>query len=135
MTDSNPDDIDRLFARLERAPVPPNFTEVVVARTVKNARAALAWPWLVAGVLAMALLGTAGYLAGQSLAASDGLDVLEALLGDTSLLTIAPGDVLAAVGEVMPWRLVALAGVSAVLMIWAAGRVVSRAPTAVRSQA
>ncbi|HET6318534.1 MAG TPA: hypothetical protein VFG86_18930 [Chloroflexota bacterium] len=122
------DDIDRLFARLERAAAPANFSAQVLARTVGRPRTVLAWRWLIAGILAMALLGMAGYLAGASLASSDGLEVLEMLVGDAGLLTTAPGDVLAAIGEMMPWRVVALAGASAALLIWAAGRVISRSP-------
>ncbi len=122
------DDVDRLFAQLERAAAPADFSAQVLARAVGRPRTVLAWPWLIAGILAMALLGLAGYLAGVSLASSDGLDVLEMLLGDTSLLTTAPGDVLEAIGEVMPWRAVALAGASAALLVWAAGRVISRWP-------
>jgi hypothetical protein len=133
MNADDPDDIDRLFARLERAPVPEDFTTRVLART--RPTTSLAWPWAIAGLLAMALLGTAGYLAGETLAATDGLDVLEALLGDYGLLTTAPGDVLAALTEVIPWRLVAVAGASAALMVWAAGRVVSRTPRPAHSRA
>jgi hypothetical protein len=120
------DDIDRLFARLERAAVPADFTARVAARTVPPP--AVVWPWAFAGLLAVVLLGVAGYLAGVSLASSSGLDVIELLLGDTSLLATAPGDVLAALGEVMPWQLVALAGASAVLLVSAAGRVFFRSP-------
>jgi hypothetical protein len=127
LSTEHPDDIDRLFARLERAPVPEDLTRRVLAQTVARSsqRAVFAWPWLVAGLAAMAILTVAGYLLGANLAASDGLDVLEALLGDLSLIATAPGDVLAALGEVMPWRLLALAGVSAALMIWATGRLVA----------
>src|SRR2546423_1099678 len=102
------DDIDCLFTRLDRAPLPDGFTAQVLARTSAAPRRPLVWPWLLAGLAAMALLGVAGYLAGQSLASSDGLELLEAILGDTSLLISAPGDALAAIGEVIPWRIVGL---------------------------
>src|ERR671914_509462 len=92
------DDIDRLFARLDRVPPPPDLAARVVARTQAQTRATVAWPWLLAGVTAMAVLGVAGYLAGQTLAATDGLDIIEALLGDYGLLVAAPDDVLAALG-------------------------------------
>jgi hypothetical protein len=123
-----PDDIDRLFARLERSPAPADLSARVLARTVARPRTAVAWPWLIAGLLAIALLGVAGYLAGASLAASDGFDVIEMLLGDIGVLTTAPGDVLAAVGEILPWRVLALALASAAVLVWAAGRAVSRSP-------
>jgi len=130
----HPDDVDRVFARLERGAVPESLTARVLAQTVnrERARAALAWPWLVAGLGALALLSVTGYALGASLAASDGLDVLGALFGDLGLLTIAPGDVVAALGEVVPWGLVGLAGLSAACLIWAAGKVVVPAPAPLR---
>src|SRR5580765_5427291 len=119
-----PDDLDRLFARLEHAPVPEDFTARVLFQTVDRSRSVahteLAWPWLVAGLGALALLGVTGYSLGASLAASDGLDVLGALFGDFGLLLTAPGDVVAALGEVVPWSLVVVAGLSAAFLVWAA---------------
>jgi hypothetical protein len=46
--------------------------------------------------------------------------------GDLALLTTAPGDVLAALREVIPWGLVAVAGLGALLLTLAAGNLVSR---------
>jgi hypothetical protein len=126
------DDVDRLFSRLERAAVPDDLTARVLASTVARTeatRAVLAWPWMVAGLAALGLLALAGYQLGASLATSDGLELVTALLFDLALLTNAPGDVFAALGEVIPWGLVAVAGLSAGLLILAAGNVVSRAPT------
>jgi hypothetical protein len=125
--DDADDDLDRLFARLEHAPVPDDLTARVLANTVArdDARAALAWPWLVAGLGALALLVLAGYQLGASLAASDGLTLIEAIFTDIGLLATAPGDVLAALNEVVPWPLVWLAGLSTVLLVWAAGKVVA----------
>jgi len=121
------DDIDRLFARLDRAPAPDDLTARVLART-SGTRAVLAWPWMIASLAALGVLCIAGYELGASLASSDGIELLTAIFGDLGLLTTAPGDVLAALGEVVPWTLVALAGVSAALLILAAGNVVSHAP-------
>lgn len=125
-----PDDLDRLFARLERAPVPDDLTARVLASTVGRSapQAVLAWPWLVALVGALAMLALAGYQLGVSLAATDGLDVVEAVFGDLGLLATAPGDVLAALGDVVPWGMVALAALSAALLVWAAGHVIAVAP-------
>ena len=43
-----PDDVDRLFARLERAAVPGDFAARVLATSRPTTRPVLAWPWLVA---------------------------------------------------------------------------------------
>src|SRR4051794_30519103 len=125
------DDVDRLFSRLDRAPVPDDLTARVLASTVARTdatHAVLAWPWMVAGLAALGLLALAGYQLGASLATTDGLELVTALLLDVSLLTTAPGDVFAALGEVIPWGLLAVAGLSAGLLILAAGNVVARAP-------
>jgi hypothetical protein len=82
---------------------------------------------MAAGLAALALLTASGYQVGISLAATDGLDLLPALLGDTSLLATAPGDVLAALEELLPLPLVAIACVSAAILIWTAGKVGSHA--------
>lgn len=127
-----PDDVDRLFARLERAPVPEDLTARVLASTVARpeARSVLAWPWVVAGLAAMAMLMLAGYQLGASLATSDGLAVVEAVLTDVGLLATAPGDVLAALSEVVPWPLVWLAGLSTLLLVWTAGKIVTQPSSA-----
>jgi hypothetical protein len=124
------DDVDRLFARLDRAPAPDDLTARVLASTVARgeaARAVLAWPWLLAGVVALGLLTLTGYQLGASLAMSDGLELVAALIDDFGLLTSAPGDVVAALGEAIPWSLVVLAGGSAGLLIVAAGHIVASA--------
>ena len=131
------DDIDRLFARLDRAVVPDELTTRVLASTVGPAdatRAVFAWLWLAAGLAALALLCVAGYQLGVSLAANDGLELISAILDDLGLVATAPGDVLVAIGEVIPWSLVALAGGSAVLLILAAGNIVSRGPASLRTR-
>jgi hypothetical protein len=131
------DDLDRVFARLDRAAVPEDLTARVLASTVARAdatRAVLAWPWLVAGLAALSLLSVAGYQLGVSLAATDGLELVSAILDDLGLVATAPGDVLAALSEVIPWSLIALAGLSAALLILAAGHIVSRGPASLRTR-
>jgi hypothetical protein len=123
------DDIDRLFAHLDRAPVPTDLTARVLASTVGRANAAqtvLVWPWMLACLAALGVLAIAGYELGASLASSDGLDLVSAVFGDFGLLTRAPGDVLAAIGEVIPWTVLGMAGLSAALLILAAGNVRAR---------
>ena len=123
MTSQPPDDLDRLFGHLERAPAPPGLTARVLASTVgRRVAHQVIWPWCLAVLLGLMGLSVAGYLVGANLAASDGLDLLVGVLADVSLLTAAPGDVLAALGEVVPWPLLGLAAVSAVLLTWASGR-------------
>jgi hypothetical protein len=132
-----PDDVDRMFARLDRAPVPEDLTARVLSSTVERTnatRAVLAWPWMVASLLALGVLTVAGYELGASLATSDGLQLFGAVLTDFGLLETAPGDVLAALTEVVPWTLVVLAGVSAALLVLAAGNVVSRGHGALRAR-
>ena len=129
------DDVDRLFARLERAPVPDDLTARVLAHTVAKtsaARTVLAWPWMLAGFGALVALSLAGYQLGVSLAASDGLELVSAIFGDLGLVATAPGDVMDALNEVVPWALVVTAGLSAALLILAAGHVVSRVPAPLR---
>jgi len=131
------DDVDRLFARLDRQAVPDDLTARVLSSTVARtnaARAVLAWPWMVAGLAALGVLTIAGYQLGASLATSDGLELLAAVFGDLGLLETAPGDVLAALGEIIPWTLVVMAGVSAALLILAVGNVVSRVPDTIRTR-
>ena len=131
------DDVDRLFARLERAPVPEALTARVLASTVARTNATrmvLAWPWMMAVLAALGLLCLAGYQLGASLAATDGLELVGALFDDLGLFTTAPGDVVAALGEVIPWSLVALAVVGAGLLVLAAGHVVSRTPAPQQSR-
>jgi hypothetical protein len=130
------DDVDRLFARLDREPVPEDLTARVLASTVartETARAMLAWPWMLAGLAALGLLTLTGYQLGASLATSDGLELVSALVQDFGLFTTAPGDVVAALGEVIPWTLVLLAGLSAGLLILAVGNIVSRTSTSMRT--
>jgi hypothetical protein len=127
--DHGADDVDRLFARLEHAPVPHDLTARVLASTVARnttPRAVFAWPWIVAGLAAAGLLTITGYQLGASLAANDGLELLAGIVDDLGLVATSPGDVLAALGEVVPWGLLVLACVSATTLNLAAGKLVSR---------
>ena len=118
---TEPDDADRLFARLEAAPVPPQFTRGVLARTVGRPHP---WPWLMAGLASLVLLALAGHQLGADLANGEGLELIEAIIGDVSLIATAPGDILAALTDVVPWGLVLVAGLSAACVTWVVGRVV-----------
>jgi hypothetical protein len=134
---SDLDDVDRLFARLERAPVPDDLTARVLNSTIARTnatRAVLAWPWMVAGLAALGVLTIAGYQLGASLATTDGLELVAAVFGDFGLVATAPGDVFAAFGEIIPWTLVVMAGVSAALLILAVGNIVSRVSVSPRAR-
>lgn len=124
------DDVDRLFARLDRPAAPPDLTARVLARTVHAAPAPVQdtrlWPWVLAAFAAIALLAFSGYEIGVLMASSDGLDVLTAVTGDLSIWSLAPGDALAAVVEVIPWPLVGLAGACAAALVWLSGEIASR---------
>ena len=126
-----PDDVDRVLARLQRAPVPDDLTARVLASTVARpeARLVVDWPWMLAGVCALGLLALAGYQLGMALAASDGLALIDAIFNDLGLLATAPGDVLAALSQVVPWPLIVMAGLSAGLLVWASGRLVAHPST------
>jgi hypothetical protein len=128
--DDAPDDVDRLFARLEPVRAPADLTARVLANTVARGEPAtiVLWPWLVATLGALAALVAAGYLVGAQLATSEGLALVEAVFGDASLLTGAPGDVLAAIAQLMPSGLVVLTLGSAALVVWSAGHLVSVRP-------
>src|SRR2546427_13293646 len=79
------DDVDRLFARLDRAPVPAALTARVLASTVARSsatRTVLAWPWMIAVVAAFALLSLAGYQIGASMAARNGPELVVTLFDD-----------------------------------------------------
>jgi hypothetical protein len=135
--DNAADDVDRLFARLERAPAPDDLAARVLASTVARkhaSRAVFAWPWIVAGLVALGLLTIAGYQLGASLASNDGLDLLAGIAGDLGLVATSPGDVLAALGEVVPWSLIVLACLSATMLNLAAGKFMSRPQAPLRSR-
>jgi hypothetical protein len=134
------DDLDRLFlTRLERASVPDDLMARVLASTVVRAevaRSVFAWPWIVAGLVALGVLVVAGYQLGVTLAMSGAVELFVVMFDDLGLVLTAPGDVAAAVTELIPWGLVGVAGLCAGLLILAAGNVVSvsRAPVRVSSQ-
>jgi hypothetical protein len=132
------DDLDRLFLTgLQRVDVPEDLTARVLASTVARgdaARSVLAWPWMVAGLVALGLLVLVGYQLGAALTTSGALELLQAMWEDVGLVFTAPGDVAAAVGELIPWGLVGVAGLSAGLLILAAGKIVESAPAQAHSR-
>lgn len=123
---SQPDDVDTLFAQLAPAPVPPDLAARVLERTVgtrgARVRVVQRWVWLVA-LSAGASLALSGYLLGGEMAASGSLELLLAVAANVDLLLTMPGDVVGALEDTVPWAMVLLAAVSAALLVWAAGLV------------
>lgn len=119
------DDIDVLFSHhLDRAEVPSDFTQRVLASTVARrdtAASTFAWPWTVVGLAALTVLVLAGYNVGAALGGSSGLDLLSAVASDIDLLVAVPDEVLAAIADIVPWWLIALSGISAGFLVVAIG--------------
>lgn len=122
-----PDDLDRLFARLESPAPPPALIPAILAQTVEKAparvaarerlRAAL---WAVYGI-ALALVAVSALSLGQALYASGTLDYLSLAAEEGDLARQSPGLFWAAVSEHMPWlHLVPLA---LALALWLAATV------------
>lgn len=131
MFEREPDDVDRLFARLDTVDVPPGLTEHVLARTVRRAspqRSQPLWPWVLLTVACLAALVAFGYATGAALASGDGLSVVDAARMDGALVLSAPGDFLAVLVNSLPWALVVVAGVCAAALTWAASQVAVRLP-------
>ena len=110
MLSDDRDDIDILFARMERVPAPPGFGARVLAAVESRTRArrrlgitALAASLLVATVLS--------FFIGQELQTTDALEILAGALDDVALLSTEPSDVALAFIELAPWPLAALVGV------------------------
>jgi hypothetical protein len=122
-----PDDLDRLFTRLDTSPPPVDFTACVLSQTVhmpqRQAARRGARFWGAVALVSLLALGASGYFVGTQLATSDGLLLIRALSDDFSLLVSAPGDVVAVLGESIPWALVVLATFCAGVLTWAAGQV------------
>jgi len=121
------DDVDRLFARLDRVQAPPDLASRILSNSTV-APAAAPRPLLVAALGALAALTATGYLVGVQLAASDSVDLLLAVASDLPLLASAPADVVAALAEVLPLGLVATAAASVGLLVWTAGQLVTGSP-------
>lgn len=123
------DDVDRLFTRMDALAPPADFTArvlsqtVLTSRTQADRRAAALWG-LVACVCLLGL-GVSGYVVGTQFASADGLLLIQAISDDVSLLALAPGDVMGALSESVPWALVIVSGLCAGVLSWAAGQVAS----------
>jgi hypothetical protein len=125
-----PDDVDRLFARLESPTPPPDLAFRILART--SGRARVRWGlWVMlavgAGLVAALLAAVSGYLTGREFVQSGAYELLRLGLEDGELVTTAPGDYLPAVAEAVPWSGLA-ATLACVGAAYAVTRPLARAP-------
>jgi hypothetical protein len=109
--EGEPDELDGLFARLEPASTPDDFVARVMARARSGEVARWAqWQRAAFAVLYLgALLGLAvlSYLTGNELTHSQTRDVIALALHDLSAVKDTPGLYFAALGDAIPWALVA----------------------------
>src|SRR5919202_2522609 len=89
------DDVERLLARLEPVPPPPDLATRVLARTSRRARVRWGlWVTLaaLAGLGAAALAAVSGYLTGQEFVQSGAYALVQLALEDGEFVTSAPQD-------------------------------------------
>lgn len=124
------DDVDRLFAHLERVEPPADL----VARVMERARRreAARWPlWqqLLFGAFylaALVVLAVLAYLTGGELEHAHLRDLISLAVHDVSLVTDSPGVYLAALRDAIPWVHV-LAVIADAVVLAVATRLVLRA--------
>lgn len=106
-----PDDLDRLYARLEEAAPPPDLARRVLAQTATVEQLS---PWrarlaLLAYLLALTALGVVAYQIGQGVTANGAADLLQLLVNEPELLADAPGGLVAGIAALLPWQELAAA--------------------------
>ncbi|MGI8855369.1 MAG: hypothetical protein ACR2JW_06435 [Thermomicrobiales bacterium] len=119
-----PDDLDRLFARLQSPTPPADLVPQILARTVETAPAFVAARqrlrtalWALYGVT-LALVLVCAIMFGQALHATGTLDYLTFAMQESDLARQSPGLFWSAFVEHMPWvHLIALVGA---LAAWSA---------------
>ncbi len=119
-----PDDLDRLFARLESPAPPPALIPAILARTVETSPARVAARqrarttlWVLYGC-SLALVAFCAVALGQALHATGTLDYLAFAMQDRDLVRQSPGLFWSAFSESMPWlHLVPLALALAVWLV------------------
>ncbi len=111
------DDVDVAFARLERVTPPAHLHGAVMFAIAERARTRRRRGYgFIGGAILLATL--CSFLLGQQLRITGTLEVLSLVLQDLDLFLDAPLDLLAAVGEDIPWLLVAPALVALGSMVW-----------------
>ncbi len=120
--EASPDDLDRLFARLQSPEPPGDLVPMILSRTVATAPASVAarartrtalW---VAYSVALALVLVSAIALGQALHATGTLDYLAFALQDRDLARQSPGLFWSAFLEHMPWLHVTL--LLGALVLW-----------------
>ncbi|SRR6266545_588913 len=109
------DDVDTLFARLERVDPPAELGTQVVARAAQRARRRhlVGYGLLTASFLLAVFVS---FAIGQELRASGALSLL-AFLSDLELLAEAPAEVGLAVVELVPWHLAVVVGAALAMVV------------------
>jgi len=101
------DDVDRLFARLRPAEPPVGLSlQVLAAVSARARRRRRIGAWMALASLVMIALFS--FLAGQQLATSGSLLVLQSLVSNLDLVMEAPADAALAAIQLVPWAYAAL---------------------------
>jgi hypothetical protein len=96
-----PDDLDRLYDKMQWENPPVNFTGRVFARTQRAQRVQRVSA--IATLIALILLGVFGYGLGRGLAFSGTLDFLSTLATNLDLFIDAADDIWQALLDIVPW--------------------------------
>lgn len=109
------DEIDILFARLEREEPPAGLEGRVRTRVAGRARTRRRIG-TVATILALVAAAVVSFLFGAELRTAGGLALIQTVVSDLELLAEAPDDVALAVVDSVPWLLAALVVMSLVVL-------------------
>jgi len=112
------DDVDVAFARLERVPPPANLRARVLAVAAARARARRRAGYTLIAV-AVVLATALSFLLGQQLRVSGALELANLALDDLDLFFAAPSEFALALGELVPWALLALVAGCLGAIVWA----------------
>ena|SRR5438093_9290529 len=112
------DDVDVAFARLERVAPPSHLHTTVMLAIAARARGRRRLGYVVIGS-ALALAVAISFVLGQQLRLSGALELADLALANFDLFLDAPADFVLAVGEGIPWLLVAPVVLCLAAMAWA----------------
>jgi hypothetical protein len=114
-----PDDVDRLFAKLEPIAAPMDTLERALAgldaRMARRRRRILAGATAGSAVVLLAL-SALSFALGRAIVGYGAGAVIGLVLADPRALTVAPADVLLAVAEQLPWGLVAAVACAGIIL-------------------